>query len=64
MIKRIFDFRGAPFLAIVFIVLIVAEGKRQLRKRHQPRFKRAVINSLVSIPSFTLLRFLLIPVTG
>ncbi len=61
MIKRIFDGKGAPLLILALGVLFVAEGRRQLRKRVQPRFKRAVINSLVAIPAFTLLRFLLLP---
>ena len=61
MIKRIFDFKGAPILAAVFVVLFIAEGKRQLRKRKQPRMQRVIINSIVSIPAFTLLRFLFLP---
>lgn len=62
IIRRVFDFRGTPILTAVFLVLFIAEGKRPLRKRKQQRFKRAIINSLVSIPAFTLLRFLLLPV--
>jgi sterol desaturase/sphingolipid hydroxylase (fatty acid hydroxylase superfamily) len=62
MIKRIFDFKGAPLLAVVCGLLIIAEGRRQLRKRNQPRLQRAVINTLVSVPAFTLLRFLFLPV--
>lgn len=62
IIKRVFDFRGAPILAAVFVVIFIAEGRRQLRKRTQPRWKRVIINSIVSIPAFTLLRFLFLPV--
>ncbi len=62
LIRRVFDFKGAPILAGVFILLCMAESKRQLRKRNQPRLKRVVINSIVSIPAFTLLRFLFLPV--
>ena len=62
LIRRIFDFRGVPVLTAVFVVLFIAEGKRQLRKRKQPRLKRVIINSIVSIPAFSLLRFLLLPV--
>lgn len=62
MIKRIFDFKGAPILALVFVVLFIAEGKRQLRKRTQPRFNRALVNTMVAIPSFSLLRFLFLPI--
>ena len=61
MIKRIFDFKGVPILATVFVVLFIAEGRRQLRKRKQPRMQRVIINSIVSIPAFTLLRFLFLP---
>lgn len=62
IIKRVFDFKGTPILASVFVVLFIAEGKLQLRKRKQPRLNRLIINSLVSIPAFSLLRFLLLPV--
>src|SRR5687768_5400897 len=61
MIKRIFDYKGVPILAAAFVIFFIAEGKRQLRKRKEPRLKRAVINTLVSIPAFTLLRFLFLP---
>ncbi len=62
IIRRIFDTKGAPALAIMFAVLFIAEGRRQLRKRNQARGKRVVTNSLLAIPSFTLLRFLFLPV--
>ena len=62
LIRRVFDFKGTPVLVGIFILLFIAEGKRQLRKRNQPRLKRVVINTLVSIPAFTLLRFLFIPI--
>ena len=62
LIRRVFDYKGTPILAAVFLVLFVAEGRSRLRKRKEPRFKRAVVNSIVSIPAFTLLRFLLLPV--
>lgn len=62
LIKRIFDYKGAPLIAAVFVVLFIAESRRQLRKRNQSRLQRMVINSLVSIPAFTLLRFLFLPV--
>lgn len=61
IIKRVFDFKGAPILASVFIALFIAEGRWQLRKRVQLRMKRAVINSIVAFPAFTLLRFLFLP---
>jgi len=62
IIRRVFDIKGAPLLAGMFVLLFLAEGRRQLRKRNQPRLKRAVINSLVSIPAFSLLRFLFLPI--
>ncbi len=62
VIKRVFDFKGAPLLAAVFVALFIAEGRLQLRKRKEPRWKRIVINSIVAIPAFTLLRFLFLPV--
>lgn len=61
MIKKIFDLRGAPLLIIAFGILLVAERKRQLRKRNQPQIKRGIINSIVAIPSFSLLRLVFIP---
>ncbi|MBB1286021.1 sterol desaturase family protein [Flavisolibacter sp. BT320] len=62
LITRVFDRKGAPILAAIFVALLVAEGSRQLRKRTQPRVKRLLINSIISIPAFSLLRFLLLPV--
>lgn len=62
MIRSIFDAYGAPVLAVLFVLLFVLESKYQLRKRVQGRWKRVVINFVVSIPAFLLLRLLLIPV--
>lgn len=62
LIRRVFDFKGAPFLVAAFVVLFVAEGRRPLRKRKQPRWQRVFINTVVSVPAFTLLRFLFLPV--
>jgi sterol desaturase/sphingolipid hydroxylase (fatty acid hydroxylase superfamily) len=61
IIKRVFDFKGAPFLTVVFVALFIAESKRQLRKRKQLRSQRIIVNSMVAIPSFGLLRFLFLP---
>ncbi len=61
MIKNIFDSYGTPILISVFIILFILETKFQLRKRVQKRWKRIVINFIVSIPAFVLLRFLFIP---
>jgi sterol desaturase/sphingolipid hydroxylase (fatty acid hydroxylase superfamily) len=62
MIKSIFDKIGVPILLLLFVALFVLESKYQLRKRVQARFKRIVINFIVSIPAFTLLRFLFLPI--
>lgn len=62
IIKRVFDFKGSPILAGVFVLLFIAEGRRPLRKRVQRRSRRILVNSVVAIPAFTLLRFLFLPV--
>jgi len=56
-----FDTYGTAILVGIFILLFIFETKFQLRKRVQNRWKRIIINFLVSIPSFALLRFLFIP---
>lgn len=61
MIHSVFDTIGAPFLMALFIGLFILESKFSLRKRVQSRWKRIVINFIVSIPAFSLLRFLFIP---
>ncbi len=60
--KKVFDCRGVPLLTALFAVLFVFEGKRRLRKRTQQRSKRILINSAVSLPGFSLMRFLVLPV--
>ncbi|HWJ30653.1 MAG TPA: sterol desaturase family protein [Flavisolibacter sp.] len=62
MIKSIFDTYGTPILVTFFIILFLIESKFELRKRVQKRWKRIVINFIVSIPAFALLRLLFIPV--
>jgi sterol desaturase/sphingolipid hydroxylase (fatty acid hydroxylase superfamily) len=62
IIRRVFDLKGVPVLVAVFLALYMAENSRQLRVRKQPRLKRTLTNSIVSIPSFSLLRLLLLPV--
>lgn len=62
MIKSIFDTYGTPILITIFLILFFIEGKFQLRKRVQSRWKRVFINFIVSIPAFALLRILFIPV--
>jgi sterol desaturase/sphingolipid hydroxylase (fatty acid hydroxylase superfamily) len=62
LLRRFFDTKAVPLLVVVSAVLAVAESRRRLRIRTQPRLERAVKNTVVSIPSFSLLRFLLLPV--
>ncbi len=62
VIKRVFDCKGAPLLTAVFVALFIAEGRRALRKRKQLRSERVVVNSIVAIPSFSLLRFVFLPI--
>ncbi len=61
MIKSTFDSYGTPILIGLFIILFILETNFQLRKRVQNRWKRIVINLIVSIPAFVLLRLLFIP---
>ncbi|HXH99464.1 MAG TPA: sterol desaturase family protein [Sphingobacteriaceae bacterium] len=61
MSRTIFDTWGMPVLAGIFIVLIFLESRYRLRKRVQNRWKRMIINFIVAIPAFTLLRILFIP---
>ena len=61
MIHSVFQIIGVPVLIVLFILLLVLETKFQLRKRVQSRWKRIFINSIVSFPAFTLLRFLFLP---
>jgi len=62
LVKKVFDYKGVPLLAVAFGILFFLEGKRQLCKRNDSRWKRVIINSIVSIPAFSLLRFLFLPV--
>ncbi|MEO9005190.1 MAG: sterol desaturase family protein [Ginsengibacter sp.] len=61
MILSLFDTYGSVILVALFIILFIIESKFQLRKRVQSRWKRIVINFVVSIPSFALLRLAFIP---
>ena len=61
MIKSIFDTYGVPVLLVIFLILFLFETRYQLRKRVQDRWKRIVVNLIVSIPAFALLRLLFIP---
>lgn len=61
IIRRIFDSKGGPVLAAIFIGLFIAESRRQLRKRKTSRVQRIVTNTIVAVPSFSLLRFVFLP---
>ncbi len=62
MIHEIFDKVGIPILVLINLLLFLLETKFQLRKRVQKKFSRTVINTLVSIPAFGLLRFAFLPI--
>ncbi len=61
MIKTIFDIYGGIILAVLFVILLISESKFELRKRVQNRWKRMLINFVVAIPAFVMLRLLFIP---
>ena len=61
LIRKLFDKKGMPLLATVFVVLFIAESRRRLRKRKSPKLERGIVNTVVSLPAFTLLRFLFLP---
>ncbi len=61
MIKSIFDSIGGPVLVVLFILLFILESRYGLRKRVQGRWQRIIINFMVSVPAFALLRLLFIP---
>ncbi len=61
ILHRVFDWKGIPILVIVFWILFLAESKFDLRRRVQNKWKRSSVNSIVSIPSFILLRFMFLP---
>ncbi|MDP4284755.1 MAG: sterol desaturase family protein [Bacteroidota bacterium] len=62
MIHYVFDLIGIPVLIVIFNILFLLERKFKLRKRVGSLWKRRIINSLVSLPAFVLLRFLFLPV--
>lgn len=61
LIRQLFDRKAAPLLAVVFVVLFIAEHRRRLRKPTQPVMKRMIVNSVVAAPSFGLLRLVFLP---
>jgi len=61
MINHIFDIYGFVILTCIFVVLIILESIFKLRRSVEPKFKRIIINTVLAIPAFALLRFMLIP---
>jgi len=61
LINKIFDKKAAPLLIAIYVLLFVAERRRKLRKPTEPLTKRIVINSIVAVPAFGLLRFVFLP---
>ncbi|MEJ7767170.1 MAG: sterol desaturase family protein [Chitinophagaceae bacterium] len=64
LLYDVFDWMGIPILVAIFLLLYFVQRKYPLRKSVQPFFKRAVINNIISIPSFILLRFMFLPTMG
>jgi len=62
MMHQIFDKAGIPILVLINLLLFLLESKFQLRKRVEKKFSRTVINTIVSIPAFGLLRFAFLPI--
>jgi sterol desaturase/sphingolipid hydroxylase (fatty acid hydroxylase superfamily) len=62
MIHEIFDKVGIPILILINLLLLLLETKFQLRKRVEEKFSRTIINTIVSIPAFALLRFAFLPI--
>ncbi len=60
-VHRFFDIYGFIILSSILIILFVLESIFKLRRRLQLRFKRIIINTILSIPAFVLLRLMLIP---
>jgi sterol desaturase/sphingolipid hydroxylase (fatty acid hydroxylase superfamily) len=61
IIQNIFDFKGAPLLAIGVGLLFWLESRYSLRKREEPRWKRIKTNTLVAASAAVSLRLVLIP---
>lgn len=60
IISDVFDKVGTVILAALFLMFFFAESRSPLRRRVQKRWQRIVINVVMAIPSFVLLRLLLI----
>ena len=55
------DREGTIALISVFVVLFLVESFFQLRRRVQKRWRRILINTVISLPSFAALRLVFIP---
>lgn len=62
LIHTIFDKVGIPVLILINLLLLLLESKFQLRKATQKKRPRTIINTVVSIPAFALLRFAFLPI--
>lgn len=56
-----FDLYGTPLLIVCFGLLLLMERSRPLRNWTQPFYQRAVLNGIVALPAFVVLRLALIP---
>ncbi len=61
MIHHVFDIYGFIILTSALIILFILETIFKLRRRVQSRLKRIIINTILALPAFALLRFMLIP---
>ncbi|MET4083843.1 sterol desaturase/sphingolipid hydroxylase (fatty acid hydroxylase superfamily) [Pedobacter sp. UYP30] len=61
IIKKVFDLKGVPILAVVCIILFIAERKKPLRKQRLKLKNRLITNTAVAAPSFLLARLIFIP---
>lgn len=62
LIHAIFDKVGIPVLLLINLLLLLLESKFQLREATQKKRPRTIINTVVSIPAFALLRFAFLPI--
>jgi len=61
MTGTMLDRQGIVVLISFFLILFLSESVFQLRARVQKRWRRILINTLVSLPSFAALRLVFIP---
>jgi sterol desaturase/sphingolipid hydroxylase (fatty acid hydroxylase superfamily) len=61
LIRKFFDYSGAPILAVGVIALFILESRFELRKRKGNKLKRIQTNSVVAATASVALRLVLIP---